>query len=220
VADILVVDCGSDSGIDAVLALLDGLRVNAIGSNGESEQFAQSKMTEVPCAVFCITCSRHCESRELVEETLRTVDSQPVLVIDEHFVHDYGRLLLERGAQDYLDSEHLSHAELHRRIDWAILRYGHRSSAPMLGRNHMADDDRHGWAKAHQVLGSVPPRERQILELFIAGFSAKQIANKVGTSPKTVWNQLANLRLRFDVGSNHALCLLVFRLSSEENARE
>lgn len=131
VADILVVDCASVSGIHAVLALLDGLRVEAVSSVGDlqQQQNLQGLKSEGPCAVLCVACSRHDESRGLVDETLRSVGSQPLLVVDEYFDHDFGHLLLERAALDYLDAENLIAEELHRRIEWAILRNGHRATA-------------------------------------------------------------------------------------------
>lgn len=172
------------------------------------------------CAVLCVACSNQNASRDLVDETLRSLGSKPVLVVDECFDDDYGHLLLERGVLDYLDARNLSSAKLHRRIEWAILRNGHRATAAVMPSNNGIADDRHDASEYRQIIDSLGSRMRQVLELLATGMTAKQIASKLSTSPKTVWNQLADLRLRFGVNSNHALGLLVLQQVSEENEGE
>jgi DNA-binding CsgD family transcriptional regulator len=151
-----------------------------------------------------------------VDETRRRVGSRPVLVIDECFDGDYGHVLLERGSQDYLGAENLSSEELQRCIEWAILRNGHLATAAAIPSDHGIADGSHGASEYQQILNSLGPRARQVLELLATGLPPKQIAMKLGTSPKTVWNQLADLRLRFDVTSNHALSVLVLQLVRNE----
>lgn len=214
-ADVMVVDCGSNSGIQPVLVLLDGLQVKAVSSVGDHEQHLQGLKADEPCAVICVACSRHDESRGLVDETLRSVGSRPVLVIDECFDNDYAHLLLERGVQDYLDVEKLSSEKLHRDIEWAILRNRHRLTTLLLRQEHAAENNQ---SELRRIYDGLPPRERQVLELLATGLTPKKIACKLGTRPKTVWNPIANIRVRFDVNSNHALALLVLqRIQKESN---
>jgi DNA-binding CsgD family transcriptional regulator len=108
---------------------------------------------------------------------------------------------------DYLDGANLSAAKLLRRIEWAVIRNGHRlpGSDPRTGNT--ADRDRKSLER-RQTLDGLPPRERQVLELLASGLTPKQIAARCGTRSKTVWTQLAKLRFRFNVNSNHALSVL------------
>jgi DNA-binding NarL/FixJ family response regulator len=152
----------------------------------------------------------------MLDATLRSVGSRPVLVIDEGFDEDYGHLLLKRGALDYLDMRHLSSTKLLRRIEWAILRNGHRENSRTISANHRPAAEGPNSTAFQQLPGSVGARARQVLELLAVGMTPKQIASKLGTSPKTVWNQLAGLRLRFGVNSNHALGLLMLQLVRRE----
>ncbi|MBI2479135.1 MAG: response regulator transcription factor [Planctomycetia bacterium] len=156
----------------------------------------------------------------MVDETLRGVGSIPVLVIDECFDDEFSRLLLEGGVLDYLDAVNLSCAKLQRRIEWAILRNGHRATAPTLSVNHDTAAGGHNAPECREILNRLAPRGRQVLDLLATGLTPKQIASKLGTKPKTVWNQLANLRLRFGVNSNHALGLLVIQFGQKENDGE
>ncbi len=158
-----------------------------------------------------MTCSRDTESHGLVDETLRAVGSKPVLVIDEYFDDDYGRLLLQRGALDYLDRKMLSLVELQRRVEWAILRNGHRSSTTTRPSNHERGEGGLELSEVQQIYENLPPREREVLELLLNRLAPKQIARRLGTSAKTVQNQIDNLRHKCSAASTTDLIILVLR---------
>lgn len=206
VADILVVDCVSASGIHSVLALLDGLRVEAVSFVGDLQQYLHGLTTEGPCAVLCVACSKNNASRDLVDVTLRSLVSQPLLVVDECFDADFGHLLLEHGALDYLDGRNLSSATLHRRSEWAILRNGPRAPTSAPWRDHAVDGDQ---SELRRIYAGLPPRQREVLDLLLKRLPAKQIARRLGISVKTVHAQLASLRSKFQAASSQDLIILV-----------
>lgn len=213
-AEILLVDCGSDAGVHSVIALLDGLRVAAVSSVSELQQHLLLGMkTEGPCAVLCTTCSRDDESRGLVDKSLRSVGSKPFLVIDECFDDDYGHLLLERGALDYLDGRNLSSEKLSRRIEWAILRNWHRVPTLSPLRDHAADGDQSDLRRTYERL---PPRQREVLDLLLGRQTAKQIARRLGINVKSVHGQLAKLRIKFGADSSQDLIIVVLRALYQE----
>ncbi|MDA1052251.1 MAG: sigma factor-like helix-turn-helix DNA-binding protein [Planctomycetota bacterium] len=206
-AEILVVDCGSDSGIQSVLLdLLAGLRVEVVRSVGELQQRLPDLTTDGPCAVLCVACSADNESRGVVDETLRSVGSMPVLVIDESLDHDYGHRLIRQGVQDYLSDENVSTEELHLRIEYAILRNGHRAPALPPPRVHTADVDQ---SEVRRIYKGLPPRQQEVLDLYLGRQTAKQIARRLGISVKTVHSQLARLRSKFSADSSPELIIVV-----------
>ncbi len=211
--DIVVVDCGGISGTHSVLALLEGLRGEAVGSVGDLQQRLQDIKTDGPCAVLCVACSGDQESRCLVDETLRSVGSMPILVIDERFDDDYGHLLLERGALDYLDGRKLGSVKLQRDIEWAILRNGHRAPPLPLRRDHAAAVDH---SEVRRIYKGLPTRQREVLDLYLGRQTAKQIARRLGSSVKTVHSQLASVRGKFSARSSQDMIIVVLGALCQE----
>lgn len=207
-ADILVVDCGSIAGTGQVLGLLDGFSVTVLRANGEMQGLSARTKTDAPCAVLCTVSSRQKESRVLVEELLQIAGSKPVLVIDERFDDDYGRSLLDRGALDYLDRDFLDLSKLHRRIDWAVLRNGHRSPRSPSATQESTNDDSRAFQRIYKCL---PQRQREILDLLLQRLPTKKIAKRLGISPKTVHSHLANLRCKFGAASSQDLLIVLLR---------
>lgn len=207
--DIVVVDCGSESGIHSVLALLAGLQVEAVGSVSALEQRLQDLKPQGPCALLCIARSADAASRVLVDELLRIIDSRPVLVIDECFEDDYGSLLIECGVLDYLEAANLSSMKLHRRIEWAILRNGHRAPKLPSSQEHVVEEGQ--TTELARVYECLPPRQRKILDLLLNRVPAKQIARRLAISVKTVHAQLAILRDKFEAASSQDLIIVVLR---------
>ncbi|MDA1055482.1 MAG: LuxR C-terminal-related transcriptional regulator [Planctomycetota bacterium] len=134
-------------------------------------------------------------------------------MIDECFDDDYGRLLLGRGTLDYLDAQNLISADLHRHIEWAILRNGHRAPTLVPPRIHAADGDQSELGRIYEGL---PPRQREVLDLLLKRLPAKRIAQRLGISVKTVHAQLATLRDKFQAASSPDLIILVLRALYEE----
>jgi DNA-binding NarL/FixJ family response regulator len=78
---------------------------------------------------------------------------------------------------------------------------------------------RDGFAgEAHyRTYCGLPPRGRQVIDLFGEGLSIKQIAARLGSCTPTVRVQLANLRRKFGTESNQQLAILVTRTLTEKN---
>ncbi len=215
--DLWLVDCAGRSGIQTILGHLDGLRVKVIESAGDLPQQGEGGLSASPCAVLALVNSRKQASRSLIEPLLKSIGSTPLLVLDERFDDRFAQSVLTHGALDYLDTARVTTDKLLRRIEWAILRNGHRAAATSRDTNR---DDGQVPIESRQRLEQLAPRGRQILELLATGLTPKQISCQLGTRPKTVWNQLAELRGRFAVDSNHALALLFLQRAPEEKSVE
>lgn len=61
------------------------------------------------------------------------------------------------------------------------------------------------------------PREKEIVDVLILGYSNKQIASRFGISPQTVKNHLARLFEKFGVSSRLELAMRVVRNEAERN---
>lgn len=63
------------------------------------------------------------------------------------------------------------------------------------------------------------PREKEIVEVLVLGYSNKQIASRFGISPQTVKNHLARLFEKFGVSSRLELAMRVVRVERDDVER-
>ena len=63
------------------------------------------------------------------------------------------------------------------------------------------------------------PREKEIVEVLVLGYSNKQIASRFGISPQTVKNHLARLFEKFSVSSRLELAMRVVRVERDDVER-
>jgi len=78
----------------------------------------------------------------------------------------------------------------------------------------MADEARGGRSDApsgedDDRLSALTPREREVLMLYVECQNPKCIANRLGTRPQTVKNQLARIEHKLGVNSREALLVYV-----------
>lgn len=189
--------------LECVQSYLDGFDVEVVlGSRRVDLRLADK--SQRPDAIVGVTHSRRTNLASDMESLLGHAAVVPLVVIDQGFQMDHGARLIQQGAQDYLDAANLAAADLCRRIELAIVR--HRPQRERIPTAALPSQD---WKTLLTVLGNLPARERQVLDLLIGGAIPKQIAAKLGTKCQTVNNQIASLRKKFGAGTCSQLIILV-----------
>lgn len=110
---------------------------------------------------------------ELLEHLRRDGDETPVIFITGHGDVSSAVQAMKAGASDFLEKP-FSDSVLVERVRGAIAQDENRRSA------------RQKSEEIRQRLETLTPRERQVMELVVAGRSSKDIAQDLGISLKTV----------------------------------
>jgi RNA polymerase sigma factor (sigma-70 family) len=77
-------------------------------------------------------------------------------------------------------------------------------------------EQRKQQAQLDELLATLAPREREVLDLMVEGVSTKSIARQLGTSTDTVRNQRSSVLKKMKVDSTVELTRMVTLLLSEE----
>jgi len=132
--------------------------------------------------------------------TVQTVraeaDGVPIVVLTGFDEEEAALDAVRMGAQDYLVKGKTDAALLVRTLQFAIERASHQ-----LKRREVAEE---ATATAARI-ATLTDREREVLDLILAGCPLKEIANKLGTSYNTVKNQRARIMQKVDVRSETEL---------------
>ena len=106
----------------------------------------------------------------------------PVVFLTMHRDVNFARRALDAGASGFV-LKHSASAELVSAIRAAL--QGKTYLTPQLAAE-VLDSVKQRPALASDELGSLTPRQREVLQLLAEGCSAKQIASKLAISPRTV----------------------------------
>lgn len=136
---------------------------------------------------------------KLIENVRAACPRLPVLVLSMHDEPAMVRRALLAGANGYITKEATPTI-----LQTAIARVakGERYIAPGLSDALALDSLSHGEGERHEHLS---PREREVLQLIIAGTSLNLIAEQLGLSPKTVTTHKTHLMEKLGVESNAEL---------------
>ncbi len=132
----------------------------------------------------------------LIEELRANCPRLPILVLSMHDEPAMVRRALQAGASGYITKEATPAL-----LQTAITRVakGERFIAPGLAEAMAFENLTHGAADRHE---SLSPREREVLQLIVAGTSLNLIAEQLGLSPKTVTTHKAHLMEKLGVETN------------------
>lgn len=122
----------------------------------------------------------------------------PVLIITGHGDVPMAVRAMKNGAFDFLEKPFNDH-EMLERIQQAIARDARQRE----------ESARH--ARYHARLASLTPRERQVLDLVVAGRLNKQIAIDLGLSEKTVETHRSNVMRKMDAATAVDLVRIVMQ---------
>jgi len=120
-----------------------------------------------------------------------------IFVAADHLTIDESRAILRGGAQDLLPAP----------LDPRLVR---RAIEQSLGDWRARQDALTRHREAEIRLGSLTPRERDILDAIAAGLGNKAIARRLDLSPRTVEVHRANIMRRVQAGSVAELLRLQF----------
>jgi len=109
-------------------------------------------------------------------------DRVPVVFLTMHRDANFARRALDAGASGFV-LKHSAPAELLLAVRAAL--EGKTYLTPQLA-GEVLESMKQGSQYAGGTLGSLTPRQREVLQLAIEGQSAKQIAATLGISPRTV----------------------------------
>jgi RNA polymerase sigma factor (sigma-70 family) len=128
----------------------------------------------------------------------------PIIVLTGHADVPMAVRALRAGAVDFVEKP-FDEADLLRRIEEALIRSVQCTSS---------EAER---AAIRERLAGLSQRERQVLDLLVAGKWVKAIAAELGTSPNTVKNQRASILEKMEAESVPDLVrmVLIARLSHE-----
>jgi DNA-binding NarL/FixJ family response regulator len=124
----------------------------------------------------------HLNGLDALVQLKRDHPSVKVVFLTMHHDVAYARRALESGASGFV-LKHSAPAELVMAIRAAL--DGKTFITPALA-GEVLDSIRHGSTQAADPVAALTPRQREILQLFVEGQSAKEIANTLGISARTV----------------------------------
>ena len=127
-------------------------------------------------------------------------------------IHDVIVAMLEKNTLDGLRNPKawIRKAVLHTYYD----QQRRRGRGREIERHHTpgsyVDDDPNVWEDwqwVEQILGTLPPTQRTVIELIIAEFDAREIADLLGKTPGTIRQNLAHARkrLRANLGKDYQI---------------
>ena len=195
---VYVVD--DDSGVRQSLSSLlrsVGLRVETFGS---AHEFLASSRADVPsCLVLDV---RLPDGSGLdVPDELNNLDLPlPIIFITGHGTIPMSVRAMKSGALEFL-TKPFRDEDLLGAIDVA------------LERDREARADRSEQAKARGRIDRLTPREREVLDLVVAGKMNKQIAGQLGTAEQTVKQHRGRVMRKLEVDSVAELVRVVERAS-------
>lgn len=181
-------------GIRSLLERQDGISVVGEAANGrEALEQVSAKQPDLVLMDVAMPEMNGLEATRMIKELYPQVR---VLILTQHDSREYVAPLLQAGASGYVLKRSGG-----REVVSAIRDVFERGAflEPAVARQVLDDYTRSGPAVSD---GSpLTERERQVLQLLIAGNSNKQIASVLGISPKTVSVHRSNIMTKLDVSN-------------------
>lgn len=185
-------------GVKQILALFPDVEVIGEAGNG-NEMFAALEQ-RVPDLLLLDMTLPGLSGVRLIEEVRRRWPKLPVLMLSMHRDAQVVRSALRAGANGYLtkDSEPAVFSDAIHKVA-----AGKRYVVPDLAAEMVFDvlDER------RSRLDVLSPREREVLEMIVAGNSIVDIADKLNLSAKTVSTHKMRLMQKLNVHNNAELIL-------------
>lgn len=195
--------------IDDDAAVLDALRLYlerndvAVSSFSTADAFLASlaKTGGVDCIVADVRMPG-LSGIDLIRETRSRASSPPIILITAHGDVDMAVAAIKLGAFDFIEKP----------FDERRLLESIRTAVNQSPVHPVAPRD---LAELKERVAGLTDRQRQVMELAASGLSNKEIALRLGISPRTVENHRAWMMERMGARNLADLVRLVTRLGSE-----
>jgi FixJ family two-component response regulator len=197
---VYVVD--DDSSIRQALSGLlrsEGLKVETFGTAGE---FLRAPRAESPACLVLDVSLPDGSGLDLPDE-LRSMDAPlPIIYITGHGTIPMTVRAMKSGALEFLTKPFRDEDLL------AAIKVA-------LERDRLARAERSDMGDARRLIDRLTPREREVLELVVAGKMNKQIAARLGTAEQTVKQHRGRVMRKLEVDSVADLVRLVERATGQ-----
>lgn len=177
------------SGIRALLEGLPGIQV--VAEAGDGREALRLVAAHHPDVVLLDITLPGLNGLEVAARIARTHPRTRVLILSMHSDAEYVTQALRAGAAGYLIKDD-SGPELE--VALRAVARGDRYLSPAVAKPVIEGYVRHPGERG--PLERLTPRQREILQLIAEGHSTKQVAQKLGLSPKTVETHRAQLMKR------------------------
>lgn len=162
-----------DQSVRDALGLLLGLRGYPITMFADAESFLDAYRPHWSGCLLIDIRLPGMDGLALQKRLRESGCEMPTIVMTGHGDVESARAAFRSHAVDFLEKP-IDHAKLVAAIDEAIVRQG--STLDQAGQR----------AHVESLLASLTPREREVMELVVAGRHNREIAENLGISPRTV----------------------------------
>ena len=181
---VFIVD--DDASVRDSLGLLLGLRGYGTAIFADAESFLQALSPDWRGCILLDIRMPGMDGLALQQRLLELGCNLPVIVITGHGDVESARDAFKAQAADFLEKP-LDQAKLMAAIDEALSRY-RLSNQRREQRSHFAE-----------LLATLTPREREVMDLIVAGGHNRDIADELGISPRTVEVHKARVMQKLNV---------------------
>ena len=138
---------------------------------------------------------------ELTREILTALSETCVLIVSMHSKIDYIAEAFQAGATGYVVKESASERLMHGLEYVSKGQYFLDSSVSHEVVKKLMESPAREAKITNAAYGTLTPREQEVMRLLAEGLSAKQVAEKLFISPKTVENHRANIMNKLGIHS-------------------
>jgi len=164
---------------DALSILVKSVNLNAIEFSSANQFLDSYKQYDSGCLITDVYLPGM--DGLALQKHLNQIHSQlPIIVMSGHGDIPLAVKMIQRGALDFIEKPFANHHMLER-IQQAL---------------KLDEERRHKenqWHHSQQYYETLTPREKEVLEFLIKGFSNKVIAAKMSVSPRTIETHRANI---------------------------
>ncbi|MFH0845065.1 MAG: response regulator transcription factor [Pseudomonadota bacterium] len=142
---------------------------------------------------------------DLTREIRRHLSDTRVMIVSMHSKIDYIAEAFKAGATGYVVKESASDRLIHGLESVSRGDYFLDSSVSHQVVLKLMKSPQQETNITDRAYRALTPREQEVMRLLAEGFSAKEVAERLFISPKTVENHRANIMSKLDLHSTHEL---------------
>ena len=149
---------------------------------------------------------------ELAREIRSALSDTKIMIVSMHSKVDYIAHAFQAGATGYVVKESASERLIQGLHSVSKGEYFLDSSLSQQVVKKLMESPEKEMKIRDESYSSLTPREQEVMRLLAEGLSAKEVAEKLFISPKTVENHRSNIFSKLDLHSTHELVRYAARL--------